>query len=167
MHLLIVGYQFNHESPATKTFTQRVITYWLNNYHIDGYRFDLAKGFTQKRTCDALGNNCDVNAWGVYDSSRVRIWDTIYNQLQNVSPGSYCILEMFANNDEQTVEANYGMMLWGNENGNFNQATMGYNTPFAFRGDLGSQRRPFYKPGLDSAGVDGLPGKSRRRKADV
>jgi hypothetical protein len=128
-HAFNVGYQFNHESPATKTFTQRVITYWLNNYHIDGYRFDLAKGFTQKRTCDALGNNCDVNAWGVYDSSRVRIWDTIYNQLQNVSPGSYCILEMFANNDEQTVEANYGMMLWGNENGNFNQATMGYNTP--------------------------------------
>jgi 1,4-alpha-glucan branching enzyme len=124
-----VGYQFNHESTATKTFTQRVIAYWLNNYHIDGYRFDLAKGFTQTRTCDGAGNNCNVAAWGAYDASRVAIWDTIYNQLQAISPASYCILEMFADNSEQTVEANYGMLLWGNMNENFNQATMGYGTP--------------------------------------
>jgi glycosidase len=124
-----VGYQFNHESAATKAFTQRVINYWLNNYHVDGYRWDLAKGFTQTRTCDATGNNCDVNAWGAYDASRVAIWDTIYNQMQAVSPGSYCILEMFADNTEQTLEANYGMMLWGNLNTTYNQATMGYSTP--------------------------------------
>ena len=127
-HAFNVGYQFNHESAATKTFTQRVITYWLNNYHIDGYRFDLAKGFTQKRTCDATGNNCDVGAWGNYDSSRVAIWDTIYNQLQTISPGSYCILEMFADNSEEKVEASHGMMLWGNLNDNFSQAAMGYST---------------------------------------
>jgi hypothetical protein len=48
-----VGYQFNHENPAAKDFTQKVLAHWLTNYHIDGYRFDLAKGFTQKRTCDA------------------------------------------------------------------------------------------------------------------
>ncbi|HVU58592.1 MAG TPA: alpha-amylase family glycosyl hydrolase [Puia sp.] len=127
-HAYNVGYQFNHESVATKTFTQRVIAYWLNNYHIDGYRFDLAKGFTQKLTCDAMGNNCDVGAWGHYDASRVAIWDTIYNQLQAISPGSYCILEMFADNDEEKVEASHGMMLWGNLNDNFSQATMGYST---------------------------------------
>lgn len=125
-----VGYQFNHESPATVAFTRRVIDYWLTNYHVDGYRWDLAKGFTQTRTCDSLGNNCDIAAWGHYDSSRVAIWDTIYNQTQAASPGSYCILEMFADNSEQQVEANYGMLLWGEDlNTNYNQATMGYNTP--------------------------------------
>jgi 1,4-alpha-glucan branching enzyme len=128
-HAFNVGYQFNHESPATRTFTQRVISYWLANYHIDGYRFDLAKGFTQNRTCDPMGNNCDVSAWGAYDTGRVAIWKGIYDSLQVTSPGSYCILEMFADNSEQTVEANYGMMLWGNMNANFNQATMGYSTP--------------------------------------
>jgi len=127
-HAYNVGYQFNHESAATRSFTQRVIAYWLNNYHIDGYRFDLAKGFTQKRTCDASGNNCDVAAWGNYDSSRVAIWDTIYNQLQATSPGCYCILEMFADNSEEKVEASHGMMLWGNLNDNFAQATMGYSS---------------------------------------
>ena len=129
-HAYNVGYQFNHESQATKTFTQRVINYWLTNYHVDGYRWDLAKGFTQTRTCDAFGNNCNVGAWGNYDAGRVAIWDTIYNQMQAVSPGSYCILEMFADNSEQSVEANYGMMLWGEDlSGNYNQATMGYSTP--------------------------------------
>jgi 1,4-alpha-glucan branching enzyme len=131
-HAFNVGYQFNHETQATRDFTRRVVAHWLSNYHIDGYRFDLAKGFTQKQTCDGRGNNCDVNALAAYDSSRVRIWDSIYSQQQSISPGSYCILEMFADNSEQTVEANHGMMLWGNLNYNFNQATMGYNTGWDF-----------------------------------
>jgi hypothetical protein len=124
-----VGYQFNHESAATVTFTKRVVDYWLTNYHIDGYRWDLAKGFTQTQTCDGTGNNCDITAWGHYDSSRVRTWDTIYNQMQASSAGSYCILEMFADNDEQIVETNAGMMVWQDMNSNYNQATMGYNNP--------------------------------------
>jgi hypothetical protein len=128
-HAYNVGYQFNHESPATIDFTHRVVNYWLTNYHIDGYRWDLAKGFTQTNTCDAQGNNCNVGAWGNYDAGRVATWDTIYNQMQAASPGSYCILEMFADNSEQQVEANYGMMLWGEDlNTNYNAATMGYST---------------------------------------
>jgi 1,4-alpha-glucan branching enzyme len=129
-HAFNVGFQFNHETQATKTFTQRVINYWLTNYHIDGYRWDLAKGYTQTNTCDAFGNNCNVAAWGNYDAGRVATWKNIYDQMQSASAGSYCILEMFADNDEQAVEANYGMMLWGsNLNPNYNQATMGYSTP--------------------------------------
>jgi hypothetical protein len=129
-HAFNVGYQFNHVSAATKIFTQRVIDYWLTNYHVDGYRWDLAKGFTQTNTCDATGNNCNVGAWGNYDAGRVAIWDTIYNQMQAASPGSYCILEMFADNSEQKVEADYGMLLWGEDlNTTYNQATMGYSAP--------------------------------------
>jgi 1,4-alpha-glucan branching enzyme len=125
-----VGYQFNHESPQTIDFTHRVVNYWLTNYHVDGYRWDLAKGFTQTNTCDAMGNNCNVTTWGNYDAGRVATWDTIYNQMQAAAAGSYCILEMFADNSEQQVEANYGMMLWGEDlNTNYNQATMGYSTP--------------------------------------
>jgi 1,4-alpha-glucan branching enzyme len=127
-----VGYQFNHESPETIDFTRRVLTYWLTQYHIDGYRWDLAKGFTQTNTCDATGNNCNVGAWGNYDAGRVATWDTIYNQMQAASPGSYCILEMFADNSEQQVEANYGMLLWGEDlNTTYNQATMGFSTTSA------------------------------------
>ena len=129
-HAFNVGYQFNHQSAATVSFTRRVVDYWLTNYHFDGFRWDLAKGFTQTNTCDATGNNCNVAAWGHYDAGRVATWDTIYNQMQAASAGSYCILEMFADNSEQQVEANYGMMLWGEDlSGNYNQATMGYSAP--------------------------------------
>ena len=129
-HAFNVGYQFNHESAGTIDFTRRVVNYWLTNYHLDGYRWDLAKGFTQTNTCDATGGNCNVGAWGNYDAGRVTTWDTIYNQMQAAAPGSYCILEMFADNSEQQVEANYGMMLWGEDlSGNYSQATMGYSAP--------------------------------------
>ncbi|MCL6525051.1 MAG: T9SS type A sorting domain-containing protein [Thermoflavifilum sp.] len=128
-HPFNVGYQFNHESPATQIFTYRVMQYWLTEFHLDGFRFDLAKGFTQKRSCDSTGNNCSLAVWNAYDSSRVAIWDTIYQQMQQIQPGSYCILEMFADNSEEKVYASKGMMLWGNLNDAFNQATMGYGSP--------------------------------------
>ena len=127
-HAYNVGYQFNHQSQATIDFRNRVIKHWLTKYKVDGFRWDLAKGFTQTNTCDATGNNCNVTAWGNYDAGRVATWKNIYDQIQSVSSGAYCILEMFADNSEETVEANYGMMLWGNMNYNYNQATMGFST---------------------------------------
>ena len=127
-HAYKVGYQFNHQSQATIDFRNRVITHWLTKYKIDGFRWDMAKGFTQNNTCDATGNNCNVTAWGNYDAPRVATWKNIYDKMQSVSSGSYCILEMFADNSEEKVEAEYGMLLWGNLNYNYNQSTMGYAT---------------------------------------
>ncbi|HSB94033.1 MAG TPA: alpha-amylase family glycosyl hydrolase, partial [Flavitalea sp.] len=72
-HAFNVGYDMNHESAATKYFTSRVVEHWLKEYRIDGFRFDLSKGFTQKKTCDDAGGNCDVGAWSAYDASRVAI----------------------------------------------------------------------------------------------
>lgn len=125
-HAYNVGYQFNNASQATADFRDRVIAHWLTNYHIDGYRFDLAKGFTPKNTCDVNGNNCNVDTWGAYDQDRINIWNTIYTHQQAVSPGSYTILEMFADNSEEKVEVAAGMMVWANLNYAFNQNTMGY-----------------------------------------
>jgi 1,4-alpha-glucan branching enzyme len=127
-HAYNVGYQFNHQSQATIDFRNRVITHWLTKYKVDGFRWDMAKGFTQNNTCDATGNNCNVAAWGNYDAPRVVTWKNIYDKMQAVSPGTYCILEMFADNSEEKVESDYGMMLWGNLNYNYNQSTMGYAT---------------------------------------
>ena len=128
-HAYNVGYQFNNASVATKQFRERVMAHWLKNYHVDGYRFDLAKGYTPTNTCDATGNNCNVNAWGALDQQRINIWDTLYTYQQSVSANSYCILEMFADNSEETIEASHGMMLWGNMNSNYGQATMSYTNP--------------------------------------
>ncbi len=139
-HAFNVGYDMNHESLATRYFVSRVIDHWLNNYKIDGFRFDLSKGFTQTQTCDANGNNCNVSLWGNYDQSRVDIWKRYYDTIQLKSPGAYTILEHFADNSEETVLSNYGMMLWGNMNYNYNQASMGYSTGWDFSQGIASQR---------------------------
>lgn len=125
-HAFNVGYDMNHESLDTRYFTSRVVEHWLQEYKIDGFRFDLSKGFTQNPTCDAAGNNCNVNAWGVYDASRITIWKRYYDSVQTKSSNTYVILEHFAENTEEKELADYGMMLWGNANFNYTEAAMGY-----------------------------------------
>ena len=119
-HDFNVGYDLNHESAATKRFVVDVVRHWLDEYHVDGFRFDLSKGFTQNNT---LGN---TGAWGQYDLSRINIWKSYGDSIWFSHPDAYLILEHFADNMEEKVLSDYGFMLWGNMNYSFNQNTMGY-----------------------------------------
>ena len=121
-HPYNVGYDFNHESAATKYYVDRVNRQWLSEFNIDGFRFDLSKGFTQTYS----GN--DVNLWGQYDQSRINILERMADSIWAAFPDAYVILEHFAVNSEETVLSNYGMMLWGNMNYEYNEATMGYSS---------------------------------------
>lgn len=119
-HPFSVGYDFNHDSPFTEQYVDRIITYWLDEYHIDGYRFDLSKGFTQTNS----GTN--VDAWGNYDASRIANLERIADVIWDDHPNAYVILEHFAANNEEQELSNYGMMLWGNSNYNYSEAAMGW-----------------------------------------
>ncbi|RSK29627.1 T9SS C-terminal target domain-containing protein [Hymenobacter metallilatus] len=127
-HPFNVGYDFNHESPFTRYYSKRVMEHWLREYHVDGYRFDLSKGFTQRNT------PTDVGAWGQFDQSRINIWQDYYNTMIAVDPTMYPILEHFADNSEEIALSNMGMMLWGNMNHSYNEATMGYLANSNFSG---------------------------------
>ena len=131
-HPYNVGYDLNHESPATRYFSKRVMQYWLEEYKIDGFRFDLSKGFTQ---VDNLNN---VGAWGSYDASRIAIWKDYNNFIRSIDSTAYVILEHFSDNSEEKVLVNEGMLVWGNMNHEYNEATMGYNSDL--RGVLSSHR---------------------------
>lgn len=120
-HPFNVGYDFNHESQATKDYMDHCLTYWINEFKVDGFRFDLSKGFTQTNT---YPNN--VSGWGNRDNGRIALLKRLYDTLTAIDPDQYVILEHFANNDEEVELANYGMMLWGNHNYQYNEATMGY-----------------------------------------
>lgn len=124
-HDFNVGFDFNHESDATKYFVDRVFQHWVREYHIDGYRVDLSKGFTQKNT---LGN---VGAWGQYDQSRINILQRIKNAVEEVDSNAIMILEHFANDAEEIELSDRGFLLWGNENHEYNEATMGYSSNFS------------------------------------
>ena len=119
-HDFNVGYDFNHESKATQHFVDRVNRYWIEEYKIDGYRFDLSKGFTQ---VNSLGN---VGFWGQYDASRVRLLKRMADRIWDVKPSTYVILEHFADNNEERELGAYGMMLWNNVTHTYQEASMGW-----------------------------------------
>ena len=123
-HPFNVGYDFNHESAATKTFSKNVMKFWMQEYKVDGFRFDLSKGFTQKNsgTTDA-----GVGPWGNYDLSRIAIWKEYNDYMKSIDPNNfYVILEHFAADQEERELAGMGMMMWNNINHNAIEATMGY-----------------------------------------
>lgn len=110
------GYDFNHESQPTKDFVDRVVTYWINEFKIDGYRFDFTKGFT----------NTPGDGWA-YDQARINILKRIADVIWAVDSTSYVILEHFTDNSEEKVLADYGMMIWGNLNFRYSEAAMAYH----------------------------------------
>jgi len=128
-HPFNVGYDMNHESDAVKYFFSRVTEFWLKEYRLDGFRFDLSKGFTQKNSCSTggCGTDAEVAAWSAYDASRVAIWKAYYDTLQKHAPGSFVILEHLSENSEEKELSDYGMMFWGKATDPFNEATMGYH----------------------------------------
>jgi hypothetical protein len=115
-HPFNVCYDFNHQAPATRYLVDRVVEHWLTEYKIDGFRWDLSKGFVQ----NALGN------WDAYNPERITTWKRIYDKMQQVSPFSYCVLEHLGGNDEEKELAAHGMLLWGKATDAYNQATMGH-----------------------------------------
>jgi glycosidase len=118
-HPYNVFFDFNHESESTKALVERVNRHWIEEYNIDGYRFDLSKGFTQNRT----GEN--VNAWSAYDASRVATWKRIYDEIRRYDETAYVILEHFADNREEKELADYGMLFWGNSNHDYRNIAKG------------------------------------------
>ncbi|MBN1340252.1 MAG: T9SS type A sorting domain-containing protein [Bacteroidales bacterium] len=109
------GNDFDHTSTATQAFVDRVNTYWMEEYKIDGFRFDFTQGFTNS------------GSGGSYNAERIGIIKRMADAIWDFNPGAYVILEHWCDNTEEKVLADYGCMLWGNHNYNYNEGTMGYN----------------------------------------
>ena len=120
-HPFNVFNDFNHNSLATKEYTKNCLKYWMEEYRVDGFRFDLSKGFTQ------VNSGSNVGLWGQYDASRVAIWKDYADFMWAIDPDTYVILEHFADNTEEKELANYGMMLWGNMWGAYKDVALGYS----------------------------------------
>src|SRR5690606_14971977 len=108
MHPFNVGYDFNHESEYTKAFVKDVLRFWMEEYRVDGFRFDLSKGYTQKNS--GTSDNA-VGAWSAYDASRIALWKDYNTFIRSIDQDCYVILEHFAEDSEEQVLAAEGMML--------------------------------------------------------
>ncbi len=127
-HPFSVGYDFNHESAATRKFVDQVMTYWLEEFRVDGFRFDLSKGFTQVNS----GSNVDL--WGQYDASRIAILKHYADVVWAANEDAYVILEHFAANSEEIELHAYGngMLFWSGAgvHHQYLEGAMGYNSDF-------------------------------------
>ncbi len=117
------GYDFNHDSPATRELVDSVGSFWMSQYKIDGFRFDFTKGFSNniKDSTDPWGSK--------YDAQRVANLERMADQIWKRKPGALVIFEHLADNSEETILANFekGILLWGNMSVNAEEAAMGYN----------------------------------------
>ena len=116
-------YDVDHEATATHHWLDRVNRHWLENYNVDGFRFDFTKGFT-----NTPGNGA------AYDPARIAILKRMANQIWAVDSTAYIILEHFGSDQEERELAEYrtgegfpGMLFWNNVNHAYNEATMGYH----------------------------------------
>ncbi|MBK9737520.1 MAG: hypothetical protein IPO92_22230 [Saprospiraceae bacterium] len=113
------GYDFNHESQYTKNFIDDVNTYWVKEFHFDGFRFDFTKGFTNY----APGGSVDG-----FDQSRINILKRMADKIWQFNPKTYIILEHWSPDAEETQLGNYGMKMWRNKSYDFVPATVGNPT---------------------------------------
>lgn len=121
-HPFNVFFDMNHESSYTKAYLDTVNYYWIDQFKVDGYRYDLSKGFTQ------VNSGTNVGAWSARDASRIAILKRMYDKIRTYSNDAYVILEHFADNAEETELSGMGMMLWGNFHGAYSQSTMGFSS---------------------------------------
>ncbi|MBR2063736.1 MAG: alpha-amylase [Bacteroidales bacterium] len=123
-HPFNVYHDMNHENPIVREHVMRSLEYLLTEYDVDGFRFDLSKGFTQKKT------DPDVAAWGRYDQTRVDILKGYADHIWSVNDNAVVILEHLSDWDEEKVLAEHGMQLWRNVNHEYRSAVSGASGNF-------------------------------------
>lgn len=113
-HSYSVGEDFNHQISWTKTYTKRVIKHWIEEFKIDGFRWDLTKGFTQN--CTENDESCTNST----QADRVTVLKEYADYSWHLDETHYVIFEHLGNDAEEQQWANYrigdaipkGVMMW-------------------------------------------------------
>lgn len=129
-HTYSVGEDFNHQSLKTQNYVDRVIKQWIQEYKIDGFRWDLTKGFTQ--ACTASDESCTNG----YQQDRVDVLKKYADYSWSLDPTHYTIFEHLGSDSEEQQWANYriaetpskGIMMWGKMTDPYNELSMGYTS---------------------------------------
>lgn len=147
-HSYSVGSDFDHSSTLTKNYTKRVVQHWVEEFNIDGFRWDLTKGFTQN--CSPSDENCTNQ----YQADRVAVLKEYADYSWSLDDDHYVIFEHLGGTQEEKEWADYrisedkGIMLWGGKMTDpYNQLTMGYASNSNING-MGHNSRNFDAPRL-------------------
>jgi hypothetical protein len=129
-HSYGVGNDFNHSSAYTKYYVKRVIKQWIQEYKIDGFRWDLTKGFTQ--ACSSGDDSCTNS----YQADRVAILKEYADYSWSLDPYHIAIFEHLGASNEEKEWADYrlsetpskGVLMWGEMTYPYTQLIEGYST---------------------------------------
>ena len=110
---------FKHTNAKTRAYFNDVLQYWLKEYKVDGYRFDLTKGIVQ--------NPSNYDAGG-YSAERIGFLKGYADAIRAVEDDAYIIFEHFCEDSEENELASYkGIMLWRNANEASMESGMGWS----------------------------------------
>lgn len=96
------------------------LQYWLREYKVDGFRFDLVKGLGD--------NNSYGSGTGAYNKSRVERMKKLHAAMMEVNPDAYFINENLADAKEENEMAEDGQLNWANINNSACQFAMGHSS---------------------------------------
>lgn len=113
-----VYHDLNHADPFVSGLVKESLVYLLNEYKIDGFRFDLTKGFTNV--------TCDEGSASWYKEDRVGFLKGYYDAIHAANPNAVMICEHFCDATEEQDLGNHGIQLWRQVNSAYCQAAMGY-----------------------------------------
>ena len=118
-HNWSVFHDFNHTYQYTVEYIDDVLEYWMEEYNVDGFRFDLTKGFVQNP------GNYDA---GGYSAQRIGILKHYAETIRAVDEDAYIIFEHFCDQSEETELYNsVGALCWNNnQRGGYKESVLGF-----------------------------------------
>ena len=118
-HNWSVFHDFNHTYQYTVQYIDEVLEYWMKEYNVDGFRFDLTKGFVQNP------GNYDA---GGYSAQRIGILKHYAETIRAVDQDAYIIFEHFCDQSEENELYNsVGALCWNNnQRGGYIETVMGW-----------------------------------------
>lgn len=134
-HPYSVFHDWNHEYMPFREHVKESLNYLMDEYHVDGFRFDLTKGFTNKKSDEGTASN--------YDQSRVDILADYTRSVKSHNPDAVVILEHFCETREEKALANAGAKVWRNLNNAYCQSAMGKSSGSNFEGLWTGSSMPF------------------------
>ena len=121
-HPYNVYHQWDHSNPMFREYVKKNLEYLIKEYKVDGFRFDLTKGFMPN------GNNVES-----YNAERVSYLKEYRNHIRSVDPNAVMICEHFVW-DENYDLGNAGIKVWQNMNYSFKESAMGWMSNASFEG---------------------------------
>ncbi len=121
-HPYNVYHQWDHSNPMFREYVKKNLEYLIKEYKVDGFRFDLTKGFMPN------GNNVES-----YNAERVGYLKEYRNHIRSVDPNAVMICEHFVW-DENYDLGNAGIKVWQNMNSAFKESAMGWMSNASFEG---------------------------------